>query len=293
MPCGTPNTANIDSTHHLGVDDRPFRGRDVTRNDLRRRHRRVFHGVYISGEADLTASAKARAAWLSTGPRVTLAGVSAAAIHGTKWLDGHAPAEIIRADRHRPAGIVVRSDELSDDEVWLVAGMRVTTPARTAFDIGRRLPADTAIPIMDALLNATGIKSAEVSQIAESRPGARGVRRLRPLLELVDGGAESPKETTLRLLVVRAGVPPPQTQIVFPELRIRVDMGWPQWKVALEYDGLQHWADARQRSWDIERIALLEAAGWVVIRVSAEMLSRPRVIIERVRAALRVRGCPI
>ena len=241
----------------------------MTRNDLRRRYRRVFHGVYIGDEADLTA-----AATFSYDSRNHL-------------------AEIIRPDRHCPPDIVVRSDELSEDEVWLVAGMRVTSPARTAFDIGRSRPADIAIPILDALLNATGITAADVIQIADHRPGARGVRRLRSLLPLVDGGAESPQESRLRLLVVRAGIPPPATQIAFRELRIRVDMGWPEWKVALEYDGVQHWIDGRQRSWDIERIALLEAAGWVVIRVSAEMLSRPWGIIERVRAALRAAGCPI
>jgi very-short-patch-repair endonuclease len=67
-------------------------------------------------------------------------------------------------------------------------------------------------------------------------------------------------------------------------------MGWREWKVAVEYDGIQHWENRFQRSWDIERIALLEAAGWIVIRVSAEMLSRPLVIVERVKAKLRERG---
>ena len=52
------------------------------------------------------------------------------------------------------------------------------------------------------------------------------------------------------------------------------------------------WADRRQRSWDIDRIALLEAMGWTVIRVSAEMLSRPWVIIERVRVNAARRWMP-
>jgi very-short-patch-repair endonuclease len=44
-------------------------------------------------------------------------------------------------------------------------------------------------------------------------------------------------------------------------VRIRVDMGWREWRVAVEYGGVQHWSDRRQRSGDIERIALLEGAG--------------------------------
>lgn len=261
----------------------------VTQHELRTRYRRVFRDVYIGRTAELTAATKARAAWLSTG--ATLCGLSAAAVLGTKWLDAAAPAEIVRADRHGQRGMLVRSYLMADDEVRTFRGMQVTTAARTAFDIGRNLPATKAIPILDALLNATGIKPVEVTVLADRHAGSRGTRRLRAAVKLVDGGAESPPETRLRLLLVGAGLPTPQTQIAFPDLHIRVDMGWPEWKVAVEYDGIQHWRDAYQRSWDIERIALLESAGWTVIRVSAEMLSRrPGMIVERVRSKLTERG---
>jgi very-short-patch-repair endonuclease len=261
----------------------------VTRNELRTRYRPVFRDVYVGRDVQLTAAAKARAAWLSTG--AILAGQSAAAVLGTKWLDGGAPAEIVRADRHGQRGLVVHSFGLTDDEVHTVGGMRVTTAARTAFDIGRGLPGAKALPILDALLNATGVKTADVDALADAHPGARGIRRLRAALELTDGGAESPQETRVRLLLIDAGLPKPETQIEFRALHIRVDMGWREWKVAVEYDGIQHWENRYQRSWDIERIALLEAAGWIVIRVSAEMLSRrPSAIVERVIAKLAERG---
>jgi very-short-patch-repair endonuclease len=260
----------------------------VTRSQLRTRYRPVFRDVYIARDTELTASTKARAAWLSTG--ATLAGLSAAAVLGTKWLDGAAPAEIVRADRHGQPGIVVRSYLLAGGEVCTVGGMRVTTAARTAFDLGRSLPVARAVPILDALLNATGVKPAHVIAVADLHQGARGIRRMRTALDLVDGGSESPQETRLRLLLVAAGLPKPETQIEFRDLHIRVDMGWREYKVAVEYDGIQHWDNRYQRSWDIERIALLEAVGWIVVRVSAEMLSRPNVIIDRVIAALRERG---
>ncbi|AKN15313.1 DUF559 domain-containing protein [Mycobacterium haemophilum] len=261
----------------------------ITRNELRTRYRAVFRDVYIGRDVQLTAAAKARAAWLSTD--AILAGLSAAAVLGTKWLDPAAPAEIVRADRHGQPGFVVHSYQLADDEVQLFRGMRVTTAARTAFDIGRGLHVAKAVPILDALLNATGLKPADVTAVADRHPGARGIRRLRAALELADGGAESPQETRVRLFLVGAGLPKPETQIEFRDLHIRVDMGWREWKVAVEYDGIQHWDNRYQRSWDIERIALLEAAGWTVIRVSAEMLSRrPNSIVERVKAKLRERG---
>ncbi|OBH01965.1 hypothetical protein A5696_12835 [Mycobacterium sp. E2699] len=260
----------------------------VTRSQLRTRYRAVFRDVYIPNDVELTACAKARAAWLSTG--AVLCGQSAAAALGTKCLGVAAPAEVVRADRRGQPGIIAHSYKLAEDEVRTVAGMRVTSAARTAFDLGRSLPAARAVPILDGLFNATGIKSTDAVAVADRHPGARGVRRLRAALELADGGAESPQETRVRLLLVSAGLPKPETQIEFRDLRIRVDMGWREWKVAVEYDGVQHWNDRYQRSWDIERIALLEAAGWCVIRVSAEMLSRPVVIVERVKAKLIERG---
>jgi len=268
-----------------------IRSGGLTRRSLARDNVAIHRDVYLPRGVEMTAVIRARAAWLATG--ATLCGSSAAAVFGTKWLDPLAPAEVVRTDRHSPAGIVVHTWWLAPAEVCSLRGVDVTTPARTAFDIGRTRPVDQATAAVDALCNATRITPSDVIVVADAHPGARGVARLRRVLDLVDGGAESPQETRVRLLIVRGGLPRPETQIEFPALRIRVDMGWRQWKVAVEYDGVQHWTDPRQRAWDIERIALLEAAGWVVIRVSSGMLARPHVILERIRSTLRARGCPV
>ena len=134
-----------------------------------------------------------------------------------------------------------------------------------------------------------------VSNPQTSSPSPTGTRGPQAFgaLDLTDGGAESPQESRVRMLLVGAGLPKPETQIKFRDLSIRIDMGWREWKVAVEYDGIQHWDNRYQRSWDIERIALLEAAGWSVVRVSAEMLSRPDAMVERVKAKLRAAGCPV
>ncbi len=190
----------------------------------------------------------------------------------------------------------MRSHDLSARETIIRNGIRITTPERTAFDIGRFSAANRAIPVLDALANATNFKVADVESLAAEKPGTRGVRHLRSVLKLVDGGAESPQESRVRLLLVDSGLPSPETQIEFTDkfgvARIRVDMGWREWRVAVEYDGAQHWSDRYQRSWDIDRIAILEAMGWAVVRVSAEMLSRPNVIVERVLGKLRAAGYP-
>lgn len=163
-----------------GMDDQPFLGMQairsgqVTDHQLRTRYRAVYRNVYLARDTPLTAELRARAAWLWAGPEATLTGVSAAAVLGAKWLDPGIPAELIRADRHSPAGITVRSYALEAGEVRRRRGMRVTTAVRTVYDIGRTLDQHRAIPILDALMNATGVRAAEVMALAERRAGFRG-----------------------------------------------------------------------------------------------------------------------
>lgn len=269
----------------------------LSARQLQNDYRAVYRNVYVPRGSVLTALTRARAAWLWSGAESTLVGLSAAAVLGSKWIDPQFPAELSRADRHSPAGILAHTYDLAPDECCVVDDMRLTTPARTAFDVGRTMPRDRAIVYLDALIHATDLKVDDVLALADRRTGVRGVRKLRTALKYADGGAESPQETRVRLLLVDSGLPRPETQIEFNDefgaVRIRVDMGWREWRVAVEYDGVQHWSDRYQRSWDIDRIAMLEAADWTVIRVSSEMLSRPRVIIDRVTRALRKAGCVI
>lgn len=267
----------------------------LTDHGLRTKFVAVHRNVYVPRGVTPNAIDKAIAAWLWSGRRAVIAGVSAAALHGARWIDAETPAELNKPGRDRVAGIVLHSDSLADDEICRIRGMRVTSPARTAFDIGRTGDLETAVMRLDALRHATNVQPGRVLAVAGRHRGARGSVQLRRALSLSDAGSESPQETRTRLLLVAAGLPHPTTQI---EVRdgighfvARLDMGWPQYKVAVEFDGAQHWTDPSQRSRDIDRIAELHALGWIVVRVSSEMLRRrPAVILRRVRAALRERG---
>lgn len=258
----------------------------VTRRGLARRYVRLHRDVYAPVDLTLTPRERVYAAWLWSGRRAIFVGHSAAAILGSKWIPLDAPVEIAHPRRPATDGIVVRSDALADDEVEYLDGFSCTTPERTAFDLGRRLPLDTAIIRIDALLNATpGAKPAGVAGIAGRYPGARGIRRLRTALDLVDSGAESPRETRLRLLLVRAGLPRPVTQI--PVGRRRIDMGWPDCLVGVEYDGERHFTNPADYAADIERLEFLASQGWAIVRVSSRQLRYEQDrIVARVRAAL-------
>jgi very-short-patch-repair endonuclease len=264
----------------------------LTFRELRRFHSAIYPGVWAPRGADLSTGDHARAAWLWSRRGGVVAGLTASAMLGAKWVRRDAPVELIHTNRRRPQNVIVRTEELCSAEWQLIAELPVTSPARTAFDLGRHCSLEVGVQRIDALMNATDVKVDDVLAVVGQHPGVRGLRQLRQTLALVDGGAESPQETRVRLLLMSGGIPKPETQLEFRDLHIRVDMGWREWKVAVEYDGIQHWEDSRQRSWDIERLALLEAAGWIVIRVSAEMLRRPQVIVDRVGRALISRGCP-
>nr|WP_090275905.1 hypothetical protein [Mycolicibacterium komanii]CRL69050.1 hypothetical protein CPGR_01365 [Mycolicibacterium komanii] len=269
----------------------------VTRRTLVSRHRMIYRNVYLPKGVALTPRRRAAAAWLWSGRNATLAGSSAAALHGSRWINEDVPAELIRAEACDVDGIMIHRAKLRDDEVGIVCGMPVTTPARTAFDLGRRNGLERAIIGVDALANATGLKPVDVAQIAQTRRGARGVVQLRRVVELMDGGAESPQETRTRLLLIAAGFPRPQTQILvvdeYGSFVGRVDMGWEEFKVGIEYDGPQHWEDPDQYARDIDRLAELGSQGWLIIRVSRDLMRyRPHVFLARVRDAMQARGWP-
>jgi very-short-patch-repair endonuclease len=255
----------------------------IRKHELRARYRAEFPDVYVPKDAALTLPQRARAAWLYSHREGVIAGLTASALHGARWVDNDLPIELIWSNARRPRGLRTYDMRLRADELTAYLEMRLTTVERTAFDIGRRGRLDDAVARLDALGNATGFEADDVVAVADRHRGARGLRQLRTALDLYDPGAESPKETWLRLLVIRAGYPRPQTQIpvLSPGSRrwYYLDMGWEDMKLATEYDGEQHRVNPVQYAYDIQRSEDLDFLGWTRIRVvkanrSAEILRR-------------------
>ena len=109
------------------------------------------------------------------------------------------PLDLISDNRNRPSGITVRGVDIEADEIQLLDGMPVTTPLRTALDLACWYPRGTAMQTVDALARATSIDAVDALSWRSDHPGRRGIRAARENLDLVDSGAESPKETWLRL----------------------------------------------------------------------------------------------
>lgn len=280
----------------------PFLGQEalaakaIPERAMRALYEPVYPGVYVPCGIELNSRQRAEAAWLWSRRRGVVAGISAAALLGANWVSGALDAELVCSSRIPPAGLVVHRDILQPGEVTAVDGIAVTIPARTAFDIGRRTRSRLVrLQRLDALANATGVGISDVEAVIAAHPGARHLTRLRGMLPLVDGGAESPPESGTRLVLIDAGLPRPETQIrVYDECGgfvARIDMRYPEFKVGIEYDGSQHWTDPQQRQRDIDRHWALTALGWVIIRVSAELLRyRAATFVGRVEEALHAAG---
>lgn len=282
----------------LFVGTEALRAGALTERDLRRSCTRIYRNVYQRRGSGFTARDRAVAAWLWAGKRAVVAGNSAAALLGADWVDPQTPAELITERRRPPPLIITRNETLSSGEATVIDGLPVTSAARTAFDLGRRPGLHTAVIRIDALARATGLTVDDVAPLIVAHRGSRGMKQLRRVLPLIDAGAESPQETRTRLVLIGGGLPKPQTQIVvrndWGAVLARIDMGWEQWRVGVEYDGAQHWTDPRVRANDIERTVDLERWGWRLVRVSADLLrNRPDIIVDRARAGLLSAGCPL
>lgn len=180
---------------------------DLIRHELRRYYRAVMPNIYLDKRVEPTLYQRTIAAWLWSHRQSVIAGAAASAMHGSKWVDQASPIELVWRNARTPPLVVTRDELLLDGEVQQLNGLTVTTPERTAFDLGRRGRLGRAVANLDALAAATDFKVSDVEELAARHRHTRGLRQLHAALELVEGGAQSPKETWLRLLLISAGFP--------------------------------------------------------------------------------------
>jgi hypothetical protein len=226
-----------------------------------------------------------------------LAGYSAAEVLGASCGPDDTPAEVALPGgcALRQPGLRVHRGLLRPDEVTTVNGVSVTSRVRTAYDLARRAPPRVeAIVALDALVTADPAAAggvcalADVLSLRNEHLGARDSRRIPDVLALTDPLAESPMETRTRLALVLHGLPPPVSQLaVRGEGRCHfLDLGYPRYRVGVEYDGGEHLTPERARL-DLERQHRLTALGWTLVRPRAWLvLHRPDLVAAEVRHEL-------
>jgi very-short-patch-repair endonuclease len=260
------------------------------------RFRRLFPDIYVPVDAIVDLKLLSRAAYLLVEGRGALGGYSAAELLGASCGPVGAPAEVVLPHRMRSRpGLRVRQDELASDELAEVTGLVVTTPQRTAYDLGRRGPLVEAVVAVDVLANVHAFDPDEVLVLARRHLGGRGSARLPRVVALADRRSGSPMETRIRLALRLGGLPLPDLQ--HPVGPYALDLAYPTVRIAVEYNGRDH-LDPDRALRDLEREAYLTAAGWSVLRFGAYLvLRRPDWVAARVRtrlaAAAHAAGLPL
>ena len=116
----------------------------------------------------------------------------------------------------------------------------------------------------------------------------------RKAMKDVRANTDSLYETITRLVLVRAGLPVPEVNYPawcpLADTTYHVDMGYPDSKIAIEYDGLVHVQDGLQMEIDADRRRNLQDAGWLLIPVTASQLRHPEIIIHSVETAFMLRA---
>jgi len=188
----------------------------------------------------------------------------------------------------RRAGASVRRAALAHDEIVVCRGLPTTSALRTLVDLGSKDPLTEGVVAADLFLHAGLVSIAELRAHVAQHPRAKGIARLRRVVDLADPRAESAMETRLRMILVLAGLPRPDVQVSIhddrgrflgrPDLLYRVE------RLAIEYDGGNH----RDRMVDDNRRQNgLIGAGFRLLRFTAPDVYRtPDTVAMQVRHGL-------
>jgi hypothetical protein len=260
---------------------------------------RLLRNVDVRAGTPLSMEDRAAAAALVISPHAVVVDRTAAWIWGVdcfrfRELDVVPPLETRTFRGHRAptrSGVRGGQRDLGPSDWVLVAGVRVTTPLRTALDLGCMLGRRDALAAMDALARAHGFTSAELVRAAGRYFRRRGVVQLRELAALVDPRAESAGESWTRSEMHDQGLPRPEVNWWVYEHGVpkyRLDLAYPHAKIAIEYNGEEFHTSDEDKQADAERLSWLERHGWTVIVIDKNSFTDEAIVvwIESIRTAL-------
>ncbi|MGA8846822.1 MAG: type IV toxin-antitoxin system AbiEi family antitoxin domain-containing protein [Nocardioides sp.] len=266
--------------------DRPFtttmaRAEGITTEQLRALTgrgylRRIIKGVYVASQLPDSTSLRCLALALVVPEDCVVVDRHAG------WLLG---AEMVLAPNEhidplpiavfRPSGMGRLRNNLTDSgernlgekDVLELNGVRVTTPLRTACDLGRVRSTDRAIASLDAMLRLGAFTHDELVYEVERFRRMRWVTTLRTLAPLSDGRAQSPGESVLRLRWIEARLPSPEPQYEIwcgGRLFAILDIATGATRYAAEYDGVEWHTSELQQLHDRQRRAALREEDWLI-----------------------------
>lgn len=188
-------------------------------------------------------------------------------------------------------GVKVYSRPRDRPTVMVRAGVRITSPQWTAVELLRTMDPMRGLAIADYALRL-GCQRADLEMINANIALPRGRDRAAGILKIADSGAESPPESHLRFLVIRAGFSEVVTQqeIITRRGRYYVDLAIIEHKIVLEYDGESKYTDRQTLIREKQREDAIRAQGWEFVRITRRDLADPRLVVLELRAIAQSRG---
>jgi len=290
---GTP--FRLDAARSLKIYDSSLR-RMAQRGEIRR----VVHGVYVDARVPDSLLVRAAALALILPKGAVVCRSTAAWLHGidVQEINAHLRApevEVCSRDGSaaiRRPGVRGYSALLPDDHVTVIAGIEVTTAARTAIDLARWCERPDALAYVDAMLHARFVVPDELLAVIEKSVGLPWIEQAREIVDLSDGRAESGMESRMRLRYVDAGFPTPECQIPILDdngvERFRLDCGVRRRLYGFEYDGME-FHGPEQAEHDTARRRWIACRGWTVNVFNREhVLGRSLAFEELIGTALGI-----
>ena len=256
-------------------------------------YQRLFNGVNAPSDLPITAALMARGALLAAPPGSLAARHTAAELwRGIVPDQPDVHLAIPPSARMQVAGIDARA--WAGTSSSRRAGILLTTPADTFVDLAADLTLVDLVVLGDSLVRRGLLAPRDLVAAAELAHG-RGVRAARRAARLVRLGVDSAMETRLRLLLVLAGLPEPVVNLVIRDdvgtWLFRLDLAYPEVKVAIEYDGRQHAESRTQWVKDVGRREWFDGDGWRIVTVlSGDLYQRPDLTLDRVVGVLQAKG---
>ncbi|MBM9478466.1 hypothetical protein JL107_18605 [Nakamurella flavida] len=224
---------------------------------------------------------------------------SAAVLHGIPLWS--VPLDRVQMTRpgvnggHRRKTLHVHMSRITDEDITVLDGIPVTTPARTVVDLARTVGFEQAVAIADAALFLGLTTTEELSAQVGRAARYRGIARARRVVSFADGRSESVGESRSRVLLTAAGVAPVDLQAVMRNERGgflgRVDFLFAGRRTIGEFDGEMKYgrlsADPARTVFDEKvREDGLREAGFAVVRWTWRDLVDPAQLAARIRRAI-------
>lgn len=245
--------------------------------------------VVCRTNGELSRSQTLTSAILYAGEGATLSCGTAAAFWGFGQYVDPVHVAVPHGRRRPPTDRVVVHQTTRDDRPALVEDWLITSPARTAIDLGLEATTlDAVSAILGRAVQRGKVSALDLADELDRAP-KRGSRLLRLALPAIAGGAHSASEARLVRMVDGSDIPTPEYNATVETRggpRV-VDALWRALGKGVEIDGRDFHFDAPAWTADLRRQNAIQTAGVVLLRIPARRLwTEPAAVLAEIAAFL-------